>query len=149
MGAFLSHLAPLIYLFRLEKNQPTWRESAQRPECALISVEWKKQQQQKQQPPTQKQQQKKRYINIHYVDKSVDRSSSSRALCFCLCFSPSLTPNLPQQSLNFSFLFCIHRHRIHLEDGVVEQPRAAPEAQGVEFALVLRPSPLRRREGVC
>lgn len=76
---------------------------------------------------------------MYYVDKSVDRSSSSRALCFCLCFYPSLIPKLPEKPPNFST-----NTGSTWEDGA----RSSARGSGSRIRSVLHPSPLRRREGM-
>lgn len=57
---------------------------------------------------------KKSYINIYYVDKSIDKSSLSRARAVSLCFSPPRIPNLPEQPQTFALPLGIYRHPSHL-----------------------------------
>ncbi|KAK2494746.1 hypothetical protein MC885_014341, partial [Smutsia gigantea] len=61
---------------------------------------------------------KKSYINICYVDKSIDKRSLSRALFLSVplsCFPPG-TPNLPEQPKIFALTHSLYRHPSHLGD---------------------------------
>lgn len=85
MGAFFFHLASFMYLFRLEKRAGL---EGVRPGIRARIHQCRE---------------KKSYINIYYVDKSIDKSSLARALSLSLCVSLSLfffpprTPNLTEQ----------------------------------------------------